>query len=96
MGHFKSAITIVTNQCEMFDFIFTFPQKLNNTVLSFSINSLSKVNKEAQNNSFGMANVLIIWILPKTVRFLHCQLFKVFFKDFRIASKFNSFFRREL
>ena len=25
MGHFKSAITIFTSQCETFDFIFTFP-----------------------------------------------------------------------
>ena len=61
MGHFKSAMAVITNQCETFDFIFTFPlKKLNNAGLSFLKKSLSKVNTDARNNSFGNANVFII------------------------------------
>ena len=65
--------------------------------------SLPKISSILQKMKIGQNSICTlfarspsIWILPRTVRFLHCQLFKVFFKDFRVASKFNSFFRREL
>ncbi len=51
---------------------------------------LSKQNSAALYIHLGNAKVLTIWILPKTVKFLHLQKFKVFFN----VSKFNSLLLR--
>ena len=64
--------------------------KLNITEFMLLITSLSKEIREAPYMNLGIANVLTNWILPISVKFLHCQQLKDFLIDFKINSKFSS------